>query len=403
MSEPKITDTHKDYKKNLTRWKLCRDAFGGTDSIKAGKEAYLPRPWGMEDSDYEAYLKRALWYNALARTVDGMRGLIEAEEAQVEAPGGQNILDDATTEGMPFKSFLDQIVQEVLVVGRYGVFVEYPKALPNVVSQLDAEEAGVRPYAVGIRVEDITNWQYSRVGNKWKLSRVVYKTCGEYDEGEVEYVELMLGASTIEGDISGNTVYVQRKWHQDPNNKQEFVVYDTTTPVMNDKPLTDIPFWFVSVTYGSNEIKKSPVADLADVNVSHYNTQADLEHARFFLGFPQAVLAGFSLPAGTVVAIGSQQILQAPDGNAKWGYLEFTGQGLQSLTDAATQKEDMMAKLGARLLMDDKKVAETAEAARIKASGQACVLAGIANSVSHSMTEVLKFMLQWTGLSLIHI
>jgi len=224
------------------------------------------------------------------------------------------------------------------------------------------------------------------------LSRIVYKTCGEEDD-ETEYVELLLG---FNADSVGQ-VYVQNKWHKDPTNKQEYVVYDTIVPKLNGEPLVDIPFWFISTTYGSNEIKKSPVADLADVNVSHYNTQADLEHARFFLGFPQAVLAGFNLSAGTVVAIGSQQILQAPDGNAKWGYLEFTGQGLQSLTDAATQKEDMMAKLGARLLMDDKKVAETAEAARIKASGQACVLAGIANSVSHSMTEVLKFMLQWAG------
>ena len=69
------------------------------------------------------------------------------------------------------------------------------------------------------------------------------------------------------------------------------------------------------------------------------------------------------------------------------GYLEFTGQGLTSFERAMDRDERLMAVLGSRLLQDQKKVGETAEAIRLRQSGEDSALSVIATSVSESLTH----------------
>jgi hypothetical protein len=51
--------------------------------------------------------------------------------------------------------------------------------------------------------------------------------------------------------------------------------------------------------------------------------------------------------------------------------------------------EKLLAVLGSRLLQDQKKVGETAEAIRLRQSGEESVRGAIATSVSKSLTQVL--------------
>ena len=56
-----------------------------------------------------------------------------------------------------------------------------------------------------------------------------------------------------------------------------------------------------------------------------------------------------------------------------------------------------MAVLGSRLLQDQKKVGETAEAIRLRQSGEESVLSAIATSVSESLTQVLRWVYWWNS------
>jgi hypothetical protein len=57
--------------------------------------------------------------------------------------------------------------------------------------------------------------------------------------------------------------------------------------------------------------------------------------------------------------------------------------------------ERLMAVLGSRLLQDQKKVGETAEAIRLRQSGEDSALSVIATSVSESLTQVLHWVYWW--------
>ena len=59
--------------------------------------------------------------------------------------------------------------------------------------------------------------------------------------------------------------------------------------------------------------------------------------------------------------------------------------------------ERLMAVLGSRLLEDQKKVGETAEAILLRQSGENSVLSAIATSVSESLTQVLRWVFWWNS------
>ena len=59
--------------------------------------------------------------------------------------------------------------------------------------------------------------------------------------------------------------------------------------------------------------------------------------------------------------------------------------------------ERLMAMLGSRLLQDQKKVGETAEAIRLRQSGEDSILSSMATSVSESLTQVLRWVYWWNS------
>jgi len=117
------------------------------------------------------------------------------------------------------------------------------------------------------------------------------------------------------------------------------------------------------------------LSDIIAVNLDHYRSDADYKHGLHFTALPTAWVS------------------ETPGATA--GYLEFTGQGLTSFERAMDRDERLMAVLGSRLLQDQKKVGETAEAIRLRQSGEDSALSAIATSVSESLTQVLRWVYWW--------
>lgn len=399
-SKPKISDAHPEYTEHVDQWRRCRDALSGADAVKKGGEKYLPKLPGQDTDEYKAYKARALWYNASARTREGLTGLVFATAPVIEVPSGvEPILEDVNLKGKPFEDFAEDALEETIGIGRFGIFVDHPPAVEGV-SRGDAQVMGLRPYVVPYVAETIINWQFSRINNRYTLSQVVLDM--GLDENDKRYFkELVLDVST-DGPGSAS-VYRVRIWklpESDSSGKasSDYVVVDEQTPIKNGQPLDVIPFWFVGPEYGDTECDKSPILDLVDVNISHFKTAADLEHALFHCGLPTPVFAGFQFKEGEVVKLGGTGGLVSADPQAKAYYLEFSGAGTGSLEKALDRKEGMMAKLGARMLAEDKKHAEAAETLKIRSSGESSSLASVANSVSATLTKVLQFLCEWAGL-----
>ena len=421
----KIETPHPLYTAYEDQWSRCRHAMTGQDAVKTAKakrgsrsfgDKYLPRLPAQTDDEYKAYLMRALWFNASGRTRDGLVGLIFAKNPHVDGVDPEDeFLDDMDQQETSLTEFAENLSEEVLGVGRVGILVDNPAMPDSVKSAADAEHEGIRPYCTIYAAEDVINWEAGRVANQTRLVRLVLREPYTWPNGtaDIQYRELRLEP------LDGVWTYMVNVWRRpeedvqaieklaqqvieshgsgnyNPNLKdfvkvpEEFLI-----PLAQGNRISTIPFWFINPRNTKPKPEKPPLLDLVDVNFSHYRTMADLEHGRFFCGLPTPVFSGFTFDEGALIKLGSMAGIEGPIG-AKAEYLEFRGDGLMALERAAEQKQLMMARLGSRILQEDKRAVEAAETLQIRTSAENSVLSSIAHSISRALSEILEFMLFW--------
>jgi len=175
--------------------------------------------------------------------------------------------------------------------------------------------------------------------------------------------------------------------------KTEWVVVETRVPLRLGKELPLIPFVFHGPRHSLPIVDKLPLADIIAVNLDHYRLNADYKHGLHFTALPTAWVSGFD--KGNELRIGSSTAWVAETAGATAGFLEFTGQGLTTFERAMDRDERLMAVLGTRMLAEQKRVGESADAIAMRQSGENSVLGALAASISDSLTHVLRWIYWW--------
>jgi hypothetical protein len=168
-------------------------------------------------------------------------------------------------------------------------------------------------------------------------------------------------------------------------------------PLMRGAPMRFIPFTILGANSCDSDVQKPPLLDLVDTNLAHYRNSADYEHGLHFTGLPTPYVAGVQLDDGQALSVGSLTAWVFPDPSAKAEYLEFKGDGLGTLRDAMKDKEQRMAVLGARMLVDDRRTQEAYVTAELRTANERSVLASIARSASDAIKRSLNWMAAWVG------
>ena len=389
-----VDSKHEEYEEHYPQWERCEHAAEGQDEIHEYGVLYLPRLSGQNDDEYKSYKKRALFYNATQRTIDGLTGLLFIKPPVLKYPDAlTGIAEDITMSGVNLHQFAEMISEEVVMIGRCGVLVDHPP-MTDALTLAQAQSLGMRPYMRLYDAESIINWRTERVSGVEMLVLVVLEE--EYKEFSDEF-SYKCHTQWRVLDIT-DIGYRQRVFRK--NDRSEFELYSEIYPLSNGQSILRIPFEFFGVRDNTPCVDKPPLLDLVDVNLSHYRTTADYEHGLHFTGLPTPVVTGlYSDESSAQLRIGSGTAWLLPDPSSKAFYLEFTGQGLSELREALRAKESMMATLGARILAPERKVSETAQAAAIHQAGENSVLASIAQSISIGLTHCLEWVANWSGVS----
>lgn len=381
-----IDTRHPDYTARQGQWQRTTDCYEGSDAVKERKETYLPKLSGMDQKEYDAYVTRALFFGAMMRTVQGLVGALVRKEPDVEVPSQmKDWLDSITNTGLSLTELVKAVGTSILLTNRCGLLVDRPE-----------EEEG-RPYIALYDALSITNW----LSTPRRI--VLMEPYNESKPGDpyvqtraMQYRELRLDQG----------VYTQAIWRKpastapspNPNAKQEYVISREITPTRRGEQLSDIPFVFLTAQGVSEAIEKAPLLDMADVNLSHFSNSADLEHGRHFTALPTPWVSGLKPDTGEL-RIGSGTAWLLPDPQSRAGYLEFSGTGLGTISAGMKDKEEMMAVLGARLLMQQRTQVETAETARIHQSGDMSAMSGLAVAIERGVQRALEVMATWEGFS----
>lgn len=386
-----ITSTHPLYAKNQASWQRCRDCDQGEEALREAGTRYVPALPGMTGqpaassgplqsmSDYEAYVCRGIFYGATYRTVRALVGCIFTKPPQIQLPERiKDMEDDATSTGVSLVEFAKGAAGEVLLMGRAGILTDLG----------DDGRTALIPY----KAESITNWGPDFVVLKETVFAVADPDKDPYKlEEQVQYRELRVKPE-------GVVCILHTKAAQ---GKEEFVAgpEKLLSSRLGAVPLKELPFTFVSPTSRANQIEKSPLLDLVNVNVGHWRNSVDYENGVHILGLPTPYMTGVNPKDTTPVPLGPNACVKIEDPQGKFGYAGFEGSQMGELKNAMSDKERLMAVLGARLLGTQPKGVEAAETAKIHQGGENNVLTSLVAGIEEAIERALEIAALYNGAS----
>lgn len=368
----------------LPRWTRCRDCYEGSDAVKAKKTTYLPEVdiQTQTTAQYNAYLFRAMFYPATGRTIVGLVGAVFQKEISADAPPGiDDHLGNITKAGETLEVFAYQIMTEDLMTGRYGILI-------------DMAAEGGQPYWLRYRAEDILSVRRERISGVETLSRVVLQEIISEQDPEDEFVDPQIKQIRVLDLVDG--AYRVRLYREKEEGSVEYEPYmpegqdrHDNVPQRRGESLPFIPFVLP-------DDKKPPLLDLVDVNLSHYLNKADHEHALHWVGNPFLWGRGLMAAQGEDIKSGPSTMIEVGEGGCI-EMIQASGDALGALVAAMDRKEKTMAMLGARLLEDQPSTQETAEAVRMRHSGEHASLRAEAGCVEADLSRALQMHAWWFG------
>ena len=386
----------------LPKWTKIRDVIEGEEAVKKAGARYLP-PLNVTDlspeniARNEQYIFRAYWFGGTARTLEGLIGISFHKEPIVNIPSSMDVLKtDIDGAGTHLLGQAHQTLEETLEIGRCGLFTDYPTRIDGV-SIADAGE--IHSSIMLYKPEQIINW---RIGDDHRLSLVVlFEQIDEEGEYETNKIDQWRELRMEDG------IYVLRLWQRQANasGKSTGAIelvpgYPIIPKQGNGQPWDRIPFTFCGAIDNNSDIDKSPILDLANVNLAHYRSGANHFDGEYFLNQAQIWVTGadeqwLKMMKDNNIYFGSRAVGPAPEG----GSVQLLQARETTMASKSMEmfKADMIS-LGARLITPGG-APITAEQSRSDSAANHSVVSLAAANVSSAYTQSLMWAANFMNVS----
>lgn len=388
-TEVNIKFVRNELSKVLSRYTVIRDVI--EQRVADMGEVYLPDPSGKlfadrtndEKQRYANYSLRAIFYNFVGRTLTGFVGQIFSRDAEVTVPPRlEALIKDATGDGLTLEQLAKDACAEVLSVGRYGLFIDYPDVLePATVEQVD--KGLIRPTIVPYLGEKIINWNTRKINGLNVLSFVVLQEKYFFNDDPYN-PEFKDQWRVLE--LDENNLYRMRVYREDGGFGDRDVY-----PKANGEQMDFIPFTFVGAVNNDPCPDLPPMYDMAKINIGHYRNSADNEESIFYSGQPTFVVTGMqeswlNKVLGGVIRFGSRFGL-ALEKNSDAKIIQATPNSV--VREGMIDKQEQLASMGAEFLKGQS-VAKTATEAAIDDSSRTSSISNAAKNVSAAFQFALE-------------
>lgn len=394
---------HPLFLRHAPEWQTVEDCVAGERAIKHRKTAYLPHPEGEFPSSigcentpegrgkyqrainrhqarYSAYVLRAAFLNATGRTLQGLLGIAFTKPVKIKFSGDFAVMEkDADGKGTPITQMLREATSENLQKGRGGLFFDYTSR---------GEQTKItqgRGLLTMFNAKEIINWR--EVGDITTLVVLKYEEAEE-DETGFGYTPITywLELRMIAG------IAYWRKWWVDANGGKGAGNTDLISFTdRSGKALDRLPWAWIGSESNQSKPQVPPLADIANLNIKHYQSEADIAEISHQTGNPTLIIKGLNqawaqkfLDNG--VRIGSTEgILLPQEGDAKLLQAEDRNLPLA----VADRREKQMAMLGAKLL-ERGTAAKTATQAQNEAQTDNSVLSLCVGNVEAAFNSIFE-------------
>lgn len=376
----KVDTFHPEYQANVLQWELCRDCFLGENSIKQKRDMYLPRLSSQNESGYDSYLKRTVYYPILSNTISGRLGQIMRKTPikKGSSIGIRWMEDSVTKDGKDISIFCGKVLEELMKVGRVGILADY-------------NEKKESPYFSLYNAESIINW-LEEDGELIEV-HLIEETYVVGDDGEIEPERRIRRCFLDEEGYY--TVEVYRVSIIGGSNKNGMLA--TYQPLVFGSPLKEIPFTFINPNSLLSDVEKPPMLDIALMSLSVYRNSADLELSLHTTAISTPYGVGIEeddLDASDFILGPSEfKLFRNPD--AKIDVLEFKGTGVNAIMESMSNKFSHIASIGGDASFTSNHAAENSETFRLRMSKETSAMSNIVLYAEKGINQVLKFAGAW--------
>ena len=361
-------------------WSVMAAVTKGTNYIRDLSETYLPQEPREDDDAYATRVDRSVLSPYTSRLIETAAGAILRKPIHIKGdPYWLELAKDIDGIGSNINEYARRALVSSLTYGHSAILVDYPTAMGA--RNLAEERAqGRRPYFVHIDAPQIWGWRKESGTNRLLQVRIHdydVRPLNEFGEEQVEEMRV---------------IYPGRYDLYTLGRSTETVSLDET----GGYSLDEIPLVPIYSNRRDVLISQPPLLDIANLNITHYQRQADLIHALHIAAMPTLVLEGWDDTTGSATMGVNYAIAMQPGNKAYYVQADATSfdaqmQELQSL-------EGQMSTLGVTKLFGQKFVAESAEAKRIDQAQSNSVLSIISQELESCLNQAFAFAAQYVGI-----
>jgi hypothetical protein len=373
-------------------WKMIEAVLGGTDTMRAAGETYLPRHSEETDEGYQARLLGSVLLNYLDKTSRDLASKPFSEPVKPSEDVPPQMVDeifpDVDLQGNNIDVFSRLWFREGLNKAFSHVLVEFPRLAPvegKPRTLADDRKENVRPYWVPIRPECLFFARYAMVNGIETLVHVrILETYTEVDGfADVEKSRIRV----LEPGL--NQIWELKKIA----GKEQWVKTDEWSTELDYIPL---------VTFYTDKkgfmVGKPPLLDLAHLNITHWISTSEQRHILTVTRFPILACSGASQEDSAPITIGPNKVLYNPSPQGKFYYVEHAGAAIDAGAQDLEKLEEQMAGYGSMFLREEPGD-QTATARALDSAESTSDLSTMALMFEDAMAQLLQMTADYMKLS----
>jgi hypothetical protein len=381
-------------------WELMDSVTAGTARLRSLAQWYLPVEPREDDDAWHTRVRRSILSPFTTRLIENAAGAVLRRPVQIEGVRyWGRFARNVDGIGSSVNEFARRLLVSALTYGHSNVLVDYPDNSADR-SLLDQYMAGRRPYFNHVKASRVLGWRQASDLPSSPLSQVriheyVREPKGKYGERIVDQARI----------IEPNRFRTVKKQDHDqsllPGGQQPMIPAEAQPAGLQETPWQGFSLPIIPLvpmyTNRIGTLRSAPLlSDIANINIAHYQRQADFLHALHIAAMPNLVLEGWNEAPST--SVGVNYALGMDPGNKAY-YIQSDASSFEAQANALLMLEAQMSNLGVTKLLGQKFVAESADAKRIDQAQANSVLSIISMELESCLQTCFNIAALYLGIS----
>lgn len=389
------------YDAQIATWVKVQCVLNGTEAMRGAGRLYLPQHAEESNAAYTERLSRNTLFNKSDITLSTWVGKpfsepLKPDPEQPIPEAMTDLLDNVDLMGNNLDVFARRWFRDGMAKAFSHVLVDFPRVateaqLGRPRSLADDRAENVRPYWVHLTPEQVFFAEAEMIEGRERLKEVRLFEIATERVGFALVEELQIRRLVLQPSTSNVLVEIYRQNKKAKREEEKWRLEESYTMAFDEIPLVT----FYADRCGFME-GKSPLEDLVDLNIAHWQSTSDQRAVLTVARFPMLALSG-GTDDDNKLRIGPHEWLYSPDPQAKFYYVEHSGKSIEAGRKDLEDLERQMDAYGAQY-MQRRPGGQTATARALDSSEASSPLQDAVLRFQDAVAQALDLTAKWIRL-----